>query len=62
MGHQNPIVKAHLDGKREGRREIRVEVLTFLESKYLEPDVVRETPLAEQLLQMVRELSELMRA
>jgi len=47
-------------GRKEGRQQMRVEVLTYLQEKYLDapdrPD--RNTPKAEAILELAAELAE----
>lgn len=54
---QSAIVKAYNDGQRAGRVELRKEVLNWLEREYLNPSVVRKSPHAEDILELVRRLS-----
>jgi len=61
MPKKNPILSAFDHGKREGIQEVRNQVLTYLEEKYMDPNVVRETPLAEEILTIARELSAMMK-
>lgn len=55
------IITAFNKGKSEGKLEVRKQVLDFLEEAYMKPNVKRKTPLAEGILELVRELSELMK-
>lgn len=54
------IIAAQENGKREGRREVRKEVLDFLEQEYMKPEVKRGTPRAEGILELVTALATLM--
>lgn len=53
-GIKDPIFRA---GYEEGVRETRTKALTFLEQKYMSPEVVRETPYAKALLEIAGELA-----
>jgi hypothetical protein len=55
------IGAAYDNGVSEGRREVRKQVLDFLEEAYMKPNVKHKTPLAEGILDLARELSELMK-
>jgi hypothetical protein len=61
MAAQNPVLAAMRQGKEEGRREIREEVLAFLYQRYMDPSIHRGTPKGEAILELVDELSRLMK-
>lgn len=54
-----PVFKS---GIKEGRLQMRQEVLTFLEEKYMNEDLVLDTVESEAILALAKELSEFTRA
>lgn len=61
MASKNPIIAAYNQGKRDQLLETRKEVLDWLEQEYLNPKVVRGTPIAEEILAIASKLSEMMK-
>lgn len=51
------IKSAFDDGVREGRKEMKVEVLSFLENQYVKGKFPRKSPKAEAMLQIVADIS-----
>lgn len=50
------------DAKADARREARQEVLTMLETRYMDESIERGSPVGTALLQLARELAEEYRA
>lgn len=44
-------------GVEEGRRQVKHETLTYLEQKYVKGDFSRESPKAQAMLEIVRDIS-----
>jgi hypothetical protein len=61
MAKQNPVLAAMTQGREEGRQEMRDRALTFLHDKYMDPSVHRGSPKGEAILELVAELSRLMK-
>lgn len=45
------------EGEKEGREKGRREILSLLEERYMQPDVERNTPMAQAILKIAREMS-----
>ena len=54
-----PVFKS---GIKEGRLQMRIEVLGFLEKKYMDPELTLETPESEAILALTKELAAFIRA
>lgn len=59
---QDPDYPIFEVGRKQGREEMRIKALTFLQDKYLSDDnrPDRGTPEAKAILQLAKELSELL--
>lgn len=57
----NPVLKARQDGFNDAAVQIRKVVLDYLEAKYMAADTERGTPRAEAILEITRELTEIVK-
>jgi hypothetical protein len=60
MSIADPLIRAYENGKKEGIRETRKEVLDYLEQQYMRGDVIRGEHIATEILKIARELSRMM--
>lgn len=61
MARKNPILAAYDNAYNEAVRDLRKIVLDHLEQMYMDPSVVRGTPMADAILRVTREVSELLK-
>lgn len=60
MARGNPIISAIAQGKREGRWEVKKQVLDYLETKFMDNSVEQDSQVGKMLLEIAGELSELL--
>lgn len=58
---KNPILKARDDGYNEAARELRQSILTYLEEKYMDPEVERGSERGNTILEMTRDISAILK-
>lgn len=59
--YKRDIERAHAEGKIEGRQAAREEMINFMQKKYMSHDVERGSAKGQAILQLTRELCELLR-
>lgn len=56
--YKRDIQLAHAEGKQEGRSEVRQELISFLQKKYLDPSVERGSDGGKAILEVTRAVCE----
>jgi hypothetical protein len=58
---RSEFLKGLNQGREEGKKQTRKDVLDWLENEYLKPEIVRETPEAKAILTLANELSKFLK-
>jgi hypothetical protein len=58
---QNTVLKARQDGYNEACQELRQQILTYLEKKYMDPAVERGSERGEAILEFTRDISAMLK-
>lgn len=53
--------RVRAEGVAEGRQQARAEFLSYLEKRYMAPDIVRGEPKADAILTLTKEMAEFFR-